>query len=430
MSISRPDKAVMRSRKEAFACLERIVEQGMMLDEALRPARTNTNLTPSDSAFIERLVREVLKRHAHCDAMLNPLLRTGVSGLPNPVQMILCMGVVQLHWMAVPAYAAVNTCVELAKLQRLHAHTGMINAVLKRVATLNPAEFQPDLLADTPTWLRKRLVQDYGEAQAHAIVTASFADVTTVDITVKDSSQLAHYATVLEGEAISPTSVRRASTALLTTLSGFAEGAWWVQDVAAAYPVWLIRDLVKGKRVLDACAAPGGKTLQLAALGAAHVTALDRSEGRLKRLHENLKRTGLHADVVCADMLLYQPETLFDVIVLDAPCSATGTLRRHPDLLYHRAAADIEGLLSLQRQMLEKAAALVLEGGYILYCTCSLLHDEGERLSTHGLPLRPVSFTPSEHAYITQSGHYRATPTMLPNKGGMDGFFAALFQRV
>jgi 16S rRNA (cytosine967-C5)-methyltransferase len=192
----------------------------------------------------------------------------------------------------------------------------------------------------------------------------------------------------------------------------------------------LIREHVKGKRVLDACAAPGGKTLQLASYGAAHVTALDRSEARLRRVHENLARTQLHADVVCADLLDYKSETFFDVVLLDAPCSATGTLRRHPDLLFTREASAVESLMLLQRQMLEKAASLVVEGGYVLYCTCSLLHDEGEHLSIEGLPLRPVPFVGSDNPWITARGHYRALPTMLADKGGMDGFFAALFQRV
>jgi 16S rRNA (cytosine967-C5)-methyltransferase len=242
-------------------------------------------------------------------------------------------------------------------------------------------------------------------------------------------------AEALGAEVLPTGSLRLRDRPQISALPGFAEGQWWAQDAAAALPVRLIPDPA-GKRILDVCAAPGGKTLHLAA-ASAQVTALDVSKRRMERLAENLARTGLTAETVVADALTWQPEAAYDAVLLDAPCSATGTLRRHPDLSWRRGGIDLAALTGLQSKLLDRAAEWVVPGGFLVFCTCSLVKAEGEDqaqafLRRHpGFARLPVANGEAgiAGAFLNQQGDLRTRPDYWPDLGGLDGFFAARFRR-
>jgi 16S rRNA (cytosine967-C5)-methyltransferase len=425
-----PLSAALVARREALTCLQRIIEEGQTLDAALAPIHSHCSLSAIDKGFAEHLIRATLKRRYAMEALLAPLLRHPLASMPMTAQLILLIGAVQLHAMDVPAYAAVNTSVELAKHLRLHSLSGLINAVLKKVG--QAPSVTPVFLRSMPAWLTSRLRRDYGKEGAEAILAASMEDMKTLDITIAHPARADYFAAQWGGTRIGATTVRIAAGSEIRSLEGYDAGEWWVQNYAAALPISAIRHLVQGKRVLDVCAAPGGKTMQLAAYGA-EVTAIDSSSVRLKRMQENLTRTKLNATVLCADALTYAPTERYDVVVVDAPCSATGTLRRHPDLLYHRTDADVKALCFLQQQMLNAALTWVKPNGYVLYCVCSLLKDEGEAqieawLAAHPTRLRRTPLEGMDATYVDAKGDYRALPTHLHMTGGMDGFFAALVQ--
>ena len=310
----------------------------------------------------------------------------------------------------------------------------MANAVLRNVVDKGPnlAGAQPPKV-NIPGWIRGEWERAYGR-QAGRKMSAQLMKDPVLDVSVKANAS--DWAVKLGGEAIAAQSVRLGKIGDVTALEGFDAGDWWAQDVAASLPVQLLGD-VKGLRVLDMCAAPGGKTMQLAAKGAI-VTALDKSEGRLERVKENLDRTKLSAEIICADALEWAPEgDLYDIVLLDAPCSATGTFRRHPDVLYNRSPKDVANLVRLQDKLLAKAAEFVRPGGTLLYCTCSLMPKEGQpRVDTflQNLPdfrLIPILNVPSlalpQEAF--SEGSLRSLPYYLEDKGGMDGFFIARLER-
>jgi len=310
----------------------------------------------------------------------------------------------------------------------------MANAVLRNVVDQGPkfAGAQPPKV-NIPGWLRGEWERVYGRQAGRKMAVQLMKDP-ILDLSVK--SDAAGWAKKLGGTQIGAETVRLDKIGDVTALEGFDDGEWWAQDVAASLPVQILGD-VKGKRVLDLCAAPGGKTLQLAAKGAI-VTALDKSEGRLKRLEQNLKRTKLSAEIICADALEWTPEQAdFDIVLLDAPCSATGTFRRHPDVLYNKTPKDVANLVRLQDKLLPKAAEFVRPEGTLLYCTCSLQPVEGQaRVDKflQNLPdfrLIPILEVPSlalpEGTFF--KGGLRSLPYYLEDKGGMDGFFIAQLER-
>ncbi|HTV37151.1 MAG TPA: RsmB/NOP family class I SAM-dependent RNA methyltransferase, partial [Xanthobacteraceae bacterium] len=340
----------------------------------------------------------------------------------------------------VPDHAAVDLAVRLARADRNASHyAGLVNAVLRRVtregaqclAALDP------IALDTPDWLLARWTETYGETTARAIAAANGREP-ALDLTVKDDP--AAWAARLNGRVLPTGTVRTIAHGPVTALPGFAEGAWWVQDAAAALPARLFGDLA-GKRVADLCAAPGGKTAQLAAAGA-HVTAIDRAPARLARVGENLARLSLQAELVRADVQSWTAEEKFDAVLLDAPCSSTGTIRRHPDLPWLKRASDITALARVQSQLIEHALALTKQGGTVVYCTCSLEPEESEDVVTallhreQGVRRMPISadevFGRAE--FLSKEGDLRTLPCQLPDTdsrlSGLDGFYAVRLQKL
>ncbi|MEO1161119.1 MAG: transcription antitermination factor NusB, partial [Pseudomonadota bacterium] len=367
------------------------------------------------------------------EAVLENYIEQKLRARTGRAPAILLCGVAQLLFMETEPHAAISTSVALAardeKAQRLK---GLINAVLRNVsrdrdvimAALPPAD------ANLPKWLNTRLRADYGpETTAH--IADAHTQQANVDVTIKTGAP--DQALLALGVKLPTGSARLTNPhPAVPALPGFADGNWWVQDVAASLPAMLFDDL-QGKTALDMCSAPGGKTLQLCAAGAT-VTALDTSAFRLEKVTENLARTKLEASCVAIDALEFEAEHLFDAILLDAPCSATGTIRRHPDMPYVRGNDDVKLLLALQRKLLRKAAALLKPGGTLVYAVCSLLADEGPKqisqfLNEHGdFKRHPIAegekLIPAD--LISKAGDLRTLPHhMIGNAGGMDGFFAA-----
>jgi len=387
---------------------------------------------------MRRLVATILRRLGTLGHVLSRLLDRGIPTDAPRAQSALLIGAAQILWMDVPDHAAVDLSVRLGQSdRRASKYAGLVNAVLRRCAR----EGQPLIdevksqTLDVPPWLLTRWIAHYGETVARDIAVAIGYEP-SLDITVK--SDAAQWATRLHGETLATGSVRTLLQGSVTMLPGFAEGQWWVQDAAAALPARLFGD-VAGKTIADLCAAPGGKTVQLAHAGA-RVTAVDRSPNRVTRLRENLARLGLEAETATADATEWQGGNGsggFDGILVDAPCASTGTIRRHPDVAWLRQEADIGALMALQKRLLQKAIALLKPGGTLVYCTCSLEPEEGERaisalLATEST-VRRAPIDAGEVAglaeIVTAEGDLRTLPCHLPHDdprlGGLDGFYAA-----
>ena len=405
----------LAARRAALALLAGVLEKGLSLAE--QGDTPLTGLSVGDRARAQRLASAVLRQAEPIDRMLGGLLH---KEPPLGALNILRLAVVELAEGGAP-HGVVNSAVELARRDRAtNGLAGMINAVLRKVV---PPVVIVGPVQRLPGWLRAALVARYGKV-AVGVMEAVQASVPPVDLTLRAGAVVE-----IAGAEVLPTgSLRLASAGQISSLPGFAEGAFWVQDAAAALAVRLLGD-VSGLAVLDLCAAPGGKTLQLAD-GGAVVTALDISGPRLARLRENLARTGLRAKIVTADALQWVPEALFDAVLLDAPCSATGTIRRHPDLPFLRQASDIPGLVALQAQLLDRALGFLKPGGRLVYCTCSLLQDEGEAqvasaLARHeGLVMERPLVAGIEAAWMGERG-LRLRPDYWAERGGMDGFYMA-----
>lgn len=401
----------LSARQGALALLKGVLGDRLMLSEL---GDRLEGLSGPDRARAQRLALEVLRQVE----MIDRLLQGFVQREPAlPVLNILRLAVAELAGGAA-AHGVVNAAVEIARQDRRSAGAaGMINAVLRKASGAKLA----GPVQKMPRWLRQPLVHAYGR-DAVAAIEAVQGKAPPLDLTVRGGE-------VPEGEVLPTGSLRLAQAGQVSGLAGYEAGGWWVQDAAAALAVPLLGD-VAGKRVLDLCAAPGGKTLQLAAAGA-EVVALDISEARLGRLRENLQRTGLRAEVVVADALRWQPEAPFDAILLDAPCSATGTIRRHPDLIFVKDGTEVPGLIDLQRRLWDRALTWLKPGGRMVYCTCSLLQEEGEAqlaealLRHPGLRVVPPVVKGIEKGWITPQGGLRLRPDYWAEKGGMDGFFMA-----
>ena len=407
------------ARQAALGLLTSVLDEGMLLQQTLSdPNGPLAGLNPSERARAQRLCQTVLRHIEQADATLAPFLR---KNPPKEVQNILRLAVVELAIDKAAAHGVVNAAVTLMQQGRKTTHSaGLANAVLRKVATL------PDLFAAFPAqrlpyWLRKPLVDAYGRAVV-AQIEAVQSQAAPIDLSTRAPASWPDL-----GQILPTGSVRMAPSTQVTAIEGYDEGAFWVQDAAAAIAVNLL-SVKPGARVLDLCAAPGGKTMQLAALGA-DVTALDISEPRVKRLNKNLKRTGLNAKVIVADALHWQSDAPFDYILLDAPCSATGTIRRHPDLPFVKDGAELEGLIQLQAELLDRALGWLKPDGQLVYCTCSLLPDEGEwqlaaALARHpNLQVMPIGFAGLDPAWLAPAGGLRLRPDHWAEQGGMDGFF-------
>jgi 16S rRNA (cytosine967-C5)-methyltransferase len=349
---------------------------------------------------------------------------------PERVVQILRLGVAQVFVLKTPAHAAVGTSVDLvAREKGAQMFKGLVNAVLRGLTREPPELGDPDLLA--PSWLYARWRAAYGADEARAIAGAIAGEPAT-DLSLRDPGDGAALAESLEGAVLPGGTVRTERRGDVATWPGFAEGQWWVQDASAAIPARLL-GLKPGETALDLCAAPGGKTLQLAAAGA-EVTAVDRSAPRLKRVAENLARTGLKAEIVTADAGSWGDKRAFDAVLLDAPCSATGTFRRHPDVLWAAKPGDIASLAAVQARLLDVAARRLKPGGRLVYCVCSLEPEEGEAQAAAFLARRPgVALDPiaageggAPAASVRPDGTLRILPHHLA--GGTDGFYVARFR--
>ena len=412
-----------------MAALERIFDHGEFLDVAL--AKLPPLAEPRDRAFLKLLVMTALRHWGEVGAAVARFLDRPLPRKARTTNLILNLAAVQLYWLDTPAHAAIDTAVRLAKAHSAARHfAGLVNAVLRRLAEAP----RPGPSAVLPAWLMARWKADYGADTAAAIATASLAEA-AIDVTAR--AEPATWAERLGGKLLPTGSIRLAAgSGAIEALPGFATGAWWVQDAAAALPARLLGD-VAGLDVIDLCAAPGGKTLQLSAAGA-RVTAVDSSEARLARLRGNLKRTGLAAEIVTADVLAYDPGRAVDAVLLDAPCSATGTIRRHPELPWIRTPEQFAPLPAIQRDMLERAARFLNPGGRLVYCVCSLEKDEGEAqidaflTRNGGFFLAPIEAgeVGMPAPMIDAAGRFRTLPQMaIGESSGLDGFFAARLVR-
>lgn len=412
--------AGLTARGGAVALLNAILGEGRLMSQLLTEDGPLAGLSGPERARAQRLTLAVLRAVEPVDRLLSPLLRRVP---PLAAMNVLRLAVVELANGAAP-HGVVNEAVGLMRAGRKTTHqAGLVNAVLRQL----PPDLQlPGPAQRLPRWLRQPLVHTWGR-EAVSAMEAVFAVPPPLDLTLRQGAEAP------EGHVLPTGSLRLAEAGQVSALPGYAAGGWWVQDAAAALAAPLL-GAVAGQRVLDLCAAPGGKTLQLAAAGA-DVTALDISEPRLARLRENLSRTGLAAQVVAADALVWQPEAPFDAILLDAPCSASGTLRRHPDLPFVKDGSELPGLVALQAQLLDRALGWLRPGGRLVYCTCSLLPDEGEvqlaaALSRHpGLKVVPPALPGVEPGWITPEGALRLRPDHWADIGGMDGFFMVCLTR-
>jgi 16S rRNA (cytosine967-C5)-methyltransferase len=429
----------LAARRIAADIVDGVLHKHRTLDDQLDGAGAHPGLktlSDRDRALMRRLVATTLRRLGTLGHLLSRLLDRGIPTDAPRAQSALLIGAAQILWMDVPDHAAVDLSVRLVQSdRRASKYAGLVNAVLRRCAREGAPlieEVKSETL-DVAPWLMQRWTAHYGEAVGRDIAHA-IGHEPSLDITVKSDS--AQWASRLHGEMLPTGSVRTLLQGSVTMLPGFTEGQWWVQDAAAALPARLFGD-VGGKHIADLCAAPGGKTAQLAHAGA-RVVAVDRSANRMARLRDNLTRLSLQAEVVVADAADWQGTgELFDGILVDAPCTSTGTIRRHPDIGWLRQEADIAALTALQKRLLQRAATLLKPGGMLVYCTCSLEPEEGEQAIAAFLAadssMRRVPIEPGEVSglseIVTVEGDLRTLPCHLPSEepklGGLDGFYAA-----
>lgn len=417
------------ARAVAHALLDEVLRRRRPLDEALAEGSFD-GLEPRDRAFARLLVATVLRRLGQLDDLVAAFVEKPLPEKAAPVVDALRLGLAQLLVLGTADHAAVDSSVRLLE-GRFDGFKGLVNAVLRRAVRegAERVKAQDAARLSTPDWLWESWTRAYGAEAARAIAEIHLAEP-PLDLSVRDNAKL--WAPRLEAEIL-PTGTLRRSTAAVAELAGFADGAWWVQDAAAALPVRLLGD-VAGRRVADLCAAPGGKTLQLAVAGA-RVTAVDRSARRLERVRENLQRLRCEAELIAADAAVWRPAEPPEAILVDAPCSSTGTLRRHPDVAYLKSPSDVLRLCEVQDRLLDHAVALLPAGGTLVYCVCSLEVAEGPeriaRLLGSGAPVEPIPVTSSEvPAEMVRDGFLRTLPCHWQERGGMDGFFAARLRRL
>ncbi len=407
------------ARSAAVMILDEVLGQGVTVSHVVDGSEFLASLPAPDRARAQRLAVQVIRQLEPIERVLEPRLR---KAPPLHIMNILRLAVLELSQGAA-AHGVVNGAVDLARHGERNQHlVGMVNAVLRKL----PEDFTlTGPVQKMPRWLRQPLVHAFGR-DAVAAMEMVHATTPPIDLTLRGGD-------APQGDVLPTGSLRLIETGQLSTLAGYATGDWWVQDAAAAMAVPLL-GVQKGQRVLDLCAAPGGKTMQLAALGA-EVTALDMSGPRMARIAENLARTGLSSQLVTADALHWEPSELFDAVLLDAPCSATGTIRRHPELPYLKDGSEIEGLVALQSALLDRALGFLKPGGKLVFCTCSLLPAEGEdqltaALSRHpDLRVVPPAVVGIDPAWITAAGGLRLRPDYWADRGGMDGFFMVCLQK-
>lgn len=389
----------------------------------------DSGLKPDEAAFSRRITLTVLRNLSNIDELLSLYC----DRLP-PVEplTVLRMAVAELLIVKSAPYAVVDAAVSMMVGKRNSRYRGMANAVLRKVSETGLDHWAQMPPSPLPKWLRQRFEHLFGPS-ATAAMESVIQGSPPLDLTLKKPTDTKNWASKLDARILPTGSIRLQEFGAVTAMPGFDDGAWWVQDAAAALPVKVL-DVGRDERVLDLCAAPGGKTMQLAAAGS-QVTAVDKSESRLRRVQENLTRTGLTANLVAADATTFTAEP-FDAILVDAPCSATGTLRRHPDLPYVKSTKKIGALVGIQKNILRQASSLLKPGGKLVYCTCSILPEEGEKIvawACENLPLKALPIDPGSlgipQDWVLPAGGIATRPDLWADCGGIDGFYINLLQR-
>lgn len=429
------------ARQCALDIIGDVISRQVPLDDVLDRHADFNNLVGKDRPFCRMLIATVFRRMGQIDDLIRrSLTQKNKKIKPIVLHNLLRLGVAQVAFMNVADHAAVDSCVSLAAKNGCFRQKGFVNAVMRSVLQNHKQwiSVQDEGRLNAPEWLLQYWIKDYGLKTAGEIASANLSEA-CVDLTLKISHQKLEWDKKLGGQSLPNDRVRlpQDKASHIPTLAGFEDGAWWVQDLSASLPVLTFGD-VAGATIVDICAAPGGKTAQLADAGA-NVVAVDRSARRLGRLKENMQRLGLSSKVedVVADACVWQPSELVDGVLVDVPCSATGTIRRHPDLPYIKNLSDIHSLVTLQADIMDNAKAMLKERGVLLYCTCSLQKDEGERqveafLERHvdmeRLPIRAEEIGGLSDL-ITDQGEVRVLPFHMADQGGMDGFFISRLVR-
>lgn len=438
-----PSKPGLAARAAAAKIIGAVIDRKTPLDGMLDAEGGNPAyraLNEADRALVRAILNSALRHLPRIEAAIASLLDTPLPEGARALHHVLVVGATQILYLAVPDHSAVDLAVEQANQDpRNRRFAKLVNAILRRLG-----REKDEILARVadvpamPAWFLERLERAYGREAALKISEAQL-EPAAIDLTVKADAE--GWAKRLNGVALPTGGVRLAAfDGAIPSLEGFDEGVWWVQDAAASIPAKLFGPIT-GKRVIDLCAAPGGKTAQLVLAGA-KVTALEQSANRLKRLSANLARLGFEAETVQSDMAKYEPVELFDAALLDAPCSSTGTTRRHPDVLWTKGPEDIAKLAGVQERFLRHALTLVRPGGIVVFSNCSLDPEEGEALVARVLsdtpaiervPVQAADWPGLEEA-ITPAGEFRTLPTMLKHgegfASGLDGFYAAVLRRV
>ncbi|KPP82239.1 MAG: 16S rRNA (cytosine967-C5)-methyltransferase [Oceanicaulis sp. HLUCCA04] len=429
---TRPRPRPLNAREAALNAFLAVDAEGTALDSALSAQPGYKAMDARDRAFARAILAAAIRRRGTLEAAFEHFMDRPLRPRELTGRAVLTLASAELLVLQTPPHAVVDGWVRIMGAsedgRRLK---GLTNAVLRRVSERGAEAFiAADPLIDLPEWLRDRWVEHYGEDTARSMALAR-ASAPPLDLSAKPDFDAAGFAQQIGGVVLPTGTIRKEGIGDITALPGFEAGNWWAQDAAAALPVRLLAPQA-GERIADICAAPGGKTLQLAAAGA-DVIAVDRSEARLKRVSQNLARTGLSADIITADATKWQPAEPLDAVLLDAPCSATGTLRRRPDVAWSKSEGDIASLAALQAALLDNAFAMLKSGGRLVYCTCSLEPEEGEAQidaflkrtpAAHRMPVGPDELSGLGDA-ATPDGDVRTRPDMWANEGGLDGFFIA-----
>lgn len=418
----------VQSRLAAFRIIERVITDKKIPINIFEGIKVYDSLQEqSDKHFCRLLVLTVLRRYRQINKIIDLFLEKPLPEKRLKVRLILCLGIAQILYLETAPYAAVDVSVRLSRLLNQHPFSGFINGVLRNISRHKETIQEPDVLINLPDWLKESWDKFFSEEQIRRFVQ-TFVTEAPLDITVKENPAL--WAEKLNGEILFPTgTIRCVAHGNITALEGYETGAWWVQEASASIPAQLFPNL-KDLHVADLCAAPGGKTAQLAAQGA-YVDAFDISPHRLKRLEENMKRLQLEDRVRArqADVSQLIGTRLYDCVLIDAPCSATGTIRRHPDLLFHRTRKDVLKASDMQKKLLRKAVELTKPGGYIVYSTCSLEYEENEKvvecvLNRLKATVKRVPLPEKWHSFLNGAGAIQ----VLPDKN-QDGFYAVLLEK-
>lgn len=423
-----------RPREVAHALLDAVLRDRRPLDEALSESAGFAALAERDRALVRHLTATTLRRLGQIDALLSAFMDRPLPDRAASARNALRLGAADILFLRTPDHAAVNEAVALLGTPSARRYRGLVNAVLRRLAREGGGRRgkQDAARLNTPDWLWRSWAEAYGESTARAVAEAHLAEP---PLDISAASEPGDWARRLDAEILPTGSLRRAP-APVENLPGFREGGWWVQDAAAALPARVLLTGLDDPKVADLCAAPGGKTAQLASAGA-RVTALDISPGRLERLGENMARLGLSAELVEADLRRWTPPEPFDAVLLDAPCSGTGTIRRHPDIARNKTPDDVARMAALQRALLDAAAKAVRPGGRLVYSVCSLQPEEGPAaveafLSAvpgfRRLPLRTGEIEGIE-VFLIPEGDLRTLPCHLAEHGGIDGFYVCRLER-